>query len=156
MKASKAIPPKDLEENEVLKTPVLYGIFGIFFFLIGLALMVFSIIIYKEGNYLVLGIQSSMILFFSGVGTRLILEQWAAKIILTKNEIIAITWLGNKKVIQLDNINQLSFKAKTLELKIQSETTNIKCSQHLVGFPHLIEILHTKKPNLISEINFPT
>jgi len=137
-KASKANPEKNTDGNEMLTLPLLYGIIGLLSFVIGLAIIIYGLVDFNPENIFP---QLFLFLLFGGLGGMLVLQQWVAKVIMTEKEIIKITMFGQKKVIRWEDILVLRFNKVSLELKIQSKETKIKCHQHLVGFPILVDKL---------------
>lgn len=137
-RASKANPVKNTDGNDMLKLPLLYGVIGLLSFIPGLAIIIYGLIDFNPESILP---QLFLFLLFGGLGGILILQQWVAKVILTEKEIIKITMFGQKKVIKWEDIVVLRFNKVSLELKIQSKEAKIKCHQHLVGFPILVDKL---------------
>lgn len=137
-KASKENAILTDEGHQILKMPILYGIFGIISFMLGLVVICLGIIMFDSENIYP---QFFMFLLFSGLGIPLILQAWVAKTILTDTEIIKVSGFGKRKSIKWKDIQKVTFGKISLELKIQDQQNKIKCHQHLVGFHSLVEKL---------------
>jgi hypothetical protein len=150
--ASKANPVKNYDGDDVLKLPLLYGIIGLLSFIAGLAIIIYGLMDYNPESILP---QLFLFLLFGGLGGILILQQWVVKLILTEKEIIKITMFGQKKVIKWKEIVTVRFNKVSLELKIQSKETKIKCHQHLVGFHVLVYRLKKETGRTEDQMGIP-
>lgn len=151
-KASAKAPIKDAHGNEILLPPLLYGIYGLISFAIGLAVLIYGLLYYSSEN---INIQIFVFILFGGIGIFLILHHWVTRILLTEKYIISISMLGRRKDVLWKHICKAVYNNRTEVLKIQTKGTTINCHRHMVGFPILIDRLEKelKKTKVQIEIS---
>jgi len=150
--ASKKKPAIDSQGNKILKLPRPYEIMGVILFFASLIILIYSIIDFNPKNILY---QFIIFVLFGGLGFLLILFGRVYQVTFNDNEISSKSIFGKINTICWKNVKQVKFNQASAKLKINDGMNTIKCHQHLVGFPALVNFLKTKLNITSDQIDLP-